>query len=108
LAAVAGRRREVGRAELEAEVPDVVELRRGACGSKDPARVLCQQLLGAAFEVLAPPNDPIRFVPHHIFGIVLGDDRSSANRVGLVEDLEEIHSHQLGRGSGHGESIRVR
>jgi len=72
-----------------------------------PSLGFATQLLGAAFQVLAPSNDPVRFVPDHIFGIVLGDDLGPAARVRFVEDLEEIDSHQVGGRSGHGESIRA-
>jgi hypothetical protein len=60
------------------------------------------------FEVLASAYNPVRFVPHDIFGIGLGDDCGPTGRVGFVEDVEKVASHEVGGGSGHGESIRAR
>jgi hypothetical protein len=69
-------------------VADVVDLRRGTCRSEDPAWVFSTQLFGAAFEVLAASIDSVRFLPHHVVGIVVGDERGPAGPVGFVEDLK--------------------
>src|SRR5689334_11973571 len=63
------RRRCVLGAILEAEVAEVVELRRRSRGPEDPVRMFRPQLFSTAFEVLAPTYGAARFVPHDIVGV---------------------------------------
>ena len=53
--------------------------RRGACGSEYPVRVSARNSAARRSSSCAP-DDAVRFVPHDVVGVVLGDDLGPAVR----------------------------
>ncbi|WP_235748299.1 NADPH-dependent FMN reductase [Nocardia coffeae] len=100
-------RRPVGWAVLESEVADVVEFRCRACRPEDPVRVRSPHLRGTELELLAAVDDSIRLMPHDVVGVTRGGHCGPTVGIGLVDDLQQVGSHEFGRGACHASACRM-